>query len=221
MPGKISASMMCANFLELKQDILDLEASGIEYLHFDIMDGCFVPNYALGPCVLEQIRSFTRIPFDIHFMVEKPEEKLRFFDIREGDYVTVHYEAAKHLQRLLTEIRSLGAAPGVAINPATPFCLLQDILDDTDFILLMTVNPGFAGQKMVPGCLEKIRRLKAYLAENGHESVEIEVDGNVSFENAKLMREAGADIFVAGSSGLFRQDSTLAEAAKKLRGAIE
>jgi ribulose-phosphate 3-epimerase len=213
--------MMCVNFLNIQADLTALENAGIEYLHFDIMDGSFVPNYTLGPCMINSLRDVTRITFDIHLMVERPEDKLEFFDIRKGDYVSFHAEATNHIQRLLTAIRKLGAHPGVAINPGTPVCVLEPILDDLDFVLVMTVNPGFAGQKLVPQTLKKIAVVRSMIDHSGYPHIKLQVDGNVSFENAKKMREAGADIFVAGTAGLFRADMSIAEGAGFLRAAIE
>ena len=220
MKAEISASMMCANFLDIESDLLALEEASIEYLHFDIMDGSFVPNYTLGPCFLNDLRGNTNMTYDIHLMVERPEEKLAFFDIKEGDFVSVHYEATVHIQRVLASIKKLGAKAGVAINPGTPIYSLEDILDDIDFVLVMTVNPGFAGQKLINHGLDKIQKVRRYLDENGYKQVRIQVDGNVSYENAKKMRAAGADIFVAGSSGLFVKGESIYEAAQKLRSAI-
>jgi len=221
MNGEISVSMMCANFLDIKGDLEELENAGIEYLHFDIMDGDFVPNYTLGPCMLDALRDHTNITYDIHMMVERPEDKLKFFDIREGDFVSVHYESTYHLQRVLASIKALGGKAGVAINPATPISSLENVLDDIDFVLVMTVNPGFAGQKLIPQGLQKITDVRNMLDKKGYKDVKIQVDGNVSFENAKKMRAAGADIFVAGTSGLFMKDMTIKQAAQKLRDSIK
>jgi len=221
MKGQISASMMCTNFLDVQSDLDALTEAGIEYLHFDIMDGSFVPNYTLGPDFLNAFRGKTDITYDVHMMVDKPELKIPFFDFREGDYVSVHVESTVHIQRVLTTLKAKGVKTGAAINPGTPVCMLEDILDDIDFVLVMTVNPGFAGQKLVPHGLEKIRAVRSLLDEHGCSDVVIQVDGNVSFENARKMRDAGADIFIAGTSGLFMKDMSIPEAAVKLREAIE
>ncbi|MDR1253117.1 MAG: ribulose-phosphate 3-epimerase [Treponema sp.] len=201
---KLSPSMMCADLFRLADTIRTFEDMRVPYLHIDVMDGVFVPNFMLGTCVVKQIREATAIPLDIHLMVEEPGEKLEWFTPQPGEYVSIHAESTRHLQRVLSKIRMLGAKPMVAINPATPLVMIEDVLPDIDAVLLMTVNPGFAGQKLVPQTLEKIRRLRTFLNDCGHESVEIEVDGNVSLENALKMRTAGANIFVAGSSLLFR-----------------
>ena len=220
MKAEISASMMCADFLAIGKDLAALKQANIEYLHFDIMDGAFVPNYTLGPCVLDALRGYTEIAFDIHLMVERPEDKLRFFDIRPGDFVSFHYESTCHVQRVLASIRALGAKAGIALNPATPVQALENILDDIDFVLVMTVNPGYAGQKMVASSLDKIARVRRLLDESGHQDIPVQVDGNVNLENAEKMRKAGADIFVAGSSGLFLKGASIVDAAARLRDAI-
>lgn len=167
------------------------------------MDGSFVPNFTLGTDFIKQVRTVTNIPLDLHLMINDPENKLDFFTFGESDIVSIHVESTKHLQRALQKIKDRGAKAYVALNPATPIVMLEDVLDDIDGVLLMTVNPGFAGQKLVPHGLEKIKKLRKFLDENGKADTEIEVDGNVSFVNAKLMSEAGANIFVAGTSSVF------------------
>jgi len=153
-------------------------------------------------------------------MIDKPEDKLDWFDIQEGEYVSVHYESTNHVQRTLTEIQQRGARAMLALNPATPLAVLEDCLPDIDAVLLMTVNPGYAGQKLVQQTLEKITRLRKWLDDAGYAIIKIEVDGNVSFDNAKKMRDAGADIFVAGSSSVFHMEMTLEGAIAKLRESI-
>ena len=184
------------------------------------MDGSFVPNFTLGTDFCQTLKRSTNIPLDIHLMIEKPEEKLSWFEFGEGDYVSVHYESTKHLQRALSQIRKRGAKPMVAINPATPIEVLRWVLPDVDGVLLMTVNPGYAGQSLVEQCLEKLTELRRFLDTHGYENIEIEVDGNVSFENARLMSEAGADLFVAGSSSVFKAGSSITESIARLREAI-
>jgi ribulose-phosphate 3-epimerase len=201
---KLSPSMMCADLFHLAETIKVFEEHQISYLHMDVMDGSFVPNLMLGTDTIRQIRQATKIPLDIHLMIEEPGEKLEWFDPRGGDYVSVHAETTRHLQRVLTKIRALGAKPMAAINPATPLSVIEEVLCDIDAVLIMCVNPGYAGQKLVPQTLEKIRRLRTLLDERGFNNVEIEVDGNVTLENALKMREVGANIFVAGTSLLFR-----------------
>lgn len=204
IPG-VSPSMMCADALNLGRDVQQLTEAGVQYFHYDIMDGDFVPNFMLGPDVIRAVRKVSSVPADIHLMVKNPERHLHLFDLRPGDVVSVHQESTIHLQRTLAAIRAAGAQAAVALNPATPLCMIEDVLPDVDMVLIMTVNPGFAGQKLVPATLAKISRLRAMLDASGYPDVRIEVDGNVSFENAVKMRAAGADLFVAGTSAVFRE----------------
>ena len=221
MKKQISPSVMCADFMNLKECIRDFERNGIEYLHVDIMDGHFVPNFTLGTDFCKILKQETNIPLDLHLMVENPEEKLSWFEVGEGDYVSVHYESTRHIQRVLQQIKAKGARTMLALNPGTPLDVLEWLLPDLDAVLLMTVNPGFAGQKLVPQTLEKIAALRRMLDQRGYGQVEIEVDGNVSFENARKMSDAGANIFVAGTSSLFQKGVPMDESVKKLRAAIE
>ena len=220
MNALISPSLMCADFLRLGDELKKLEEHGIEYLHIDIMDGEFVPNFQLGTDFIKQLKRGTSIPLDIHMMVKEPEKKLDWIPFGEGDYVSVHYEACTHLQRALSMIRARGGKTMLALNPGTPLCVLEEVLPDLDAVLIMTVNPGFAGQKLIPSTLDKIRRLRAYLDANGYGHVEIECDGNVSFENARRMREAGANIFVAGTSSIYAKTGSFEENIQRLREAI-
>lgn len=221
MNKKISPSIMCASFFELDPCIEEFEKNGVDLIHIDIMDGSFVPNYTLGTDFVKEIKHKTEIPLDIHLMINDPESKLDWFAFGEGDYVAVHYESSRHLHRAIAAIKARGAKVMVAINPATAPNVLESVLDEIDAILIMTVNPGFAGQKLVKSTLKKIRGLRDYLDRNGYADIEIEVDGNVSFENARLMSEAGANIFVAGTSSVFSKDAPVAENIAKLRKIIE
>ena len=216
----ISPSMMCADIGKIGETLDTFKKEGIELLHIDVMDGEFVPNLQLGTAFVEQIRKMSDIPLDIHLMINRPEDKLDWFGIREGDFVSVHYESTNHVQRALARIKAKGARTMLALNPATPLCMLEDVLDDLDAVLIMTVNPGFAGQTLIPATLDKIKRLRKMLDERGRSDILIEVDGNVSFENGRKMSEAGADIFVAGSSSVFCKELTLREGIQKLRECI-
>lgn len=212
---------MCADALNLGSTLKEFEKNGIEYLHIDIMDGAFVPNFTLGTDYCKILKNATSIPLDIHLMIEKPEERLDWFPIGEEDMVSVHAESTRHLQKVLKAIKDKGAKAYVALNPATPLCFLEEVLPDIDGVLVMTVNPGFAGQKLVPQTLDKIRRVRKMLDEAGKTDAEIEVDGNVSFENAEKMSAAGANIFVAGTSSVFKKGLTLDEGTKMLRDAVK
>lgn len=220
MTDKISPSMMCADIADIKGTLADFEKCGIEYLHIDIMDGHFVPNFTLGTDYCKAMKKLTNIPLDIHLMINEPENKLGWFDFGEGDIVSVHVESTAHIQKALNEIKTRGAKPFIAINPGTPINVLDEIIDDIDGVLVMAVNPGFAGQKMVLSALDKIRRVRDYLDGRGRKDIEIEVDGNVSFENAVKMKASGANIFVAGTSSVFNPSFTLAEGIERFRKAI-
>lgn len=220
MQKMISPSMMCADFLRLGDDLREMAACGIEYLHVDIMDGVFVPNFTLGTDYIKKLHAATAIPLDLHLMVSNIDSKLDWFDFGEGDYVSIHVEACTHIQRALSAIRARGAKAMVALNPGTSLSVLDEILPDVDGILIMTVNPGFAEQKLIPQTLEKIARLRGYLDANGYAHVDIEVDGSMSYENARKMSDAGANIFVVGTSSMFIPGLPLAEGVAKLREAI-
>ena len=203
MKNMLAPSMMCCDYLELGKQLRSFEKAGVDLLHIDIMDGSFVPNFALGTDYVRQLKDATDIPLDIHFMTEYPERHIDAFPIGKGDYVSVHFETTKHLQRLIGTLKKMEAKVLLAINPATPVEVAVDVLEDIDGLLIMTVNPGFAGQKMVPHSIDKIARSRRFLDEHGKTEADIEVDGNVSISNAILMKNAGANIFVAGTSAVF------------------
>jgi ribulose-phosphate 3-epimerase len=208
--------MMCIDYARIGETLALFADLGVEYLHVDVMDGVFVKNYTLGTDFCRQLRRMSSIPLDIHLMITEPEWKIAWFDVQPGEFVSVHAEATDHLERALAGIRQMGGRPMAALNPATPLCALDYVLDDIDAVLLMTVNPGFAGQKLIPATLGKIADCRKYLDERGHPGIRIEVDGNVSFSNAVKMREAGADLFVCGSSSVFSGDD-LAGNIRRLR----
>jgi ribulose-phosphate 3-epimerase len=218
MNKQISPSLMCCDFFNLKTQIDAFVENNIEYLHIDVMDGEFVPNYALGTDFIKQLKTYTNIPLDIHLMVKDTDKKLEYIPFGKDDIVSIHYETTTHLQRAINEIKSKGAKAFVALNPATSLSAIEEVLDDIDGVLIMTVNPGFAGQKLIPSTLLKIEKLKNLLTKL-NKDVKIEVDGNVSFENAEKMSNAGADIFVAGTSSVFKTNN-LADGIEKLRIAI-
>ncbi len=211
---------MCADISRLSETLAAFEKHGIEYLHIDIMDGHFVPNFTLGTDYCARLKKLTAIPLDIHLMIEKPEEKTEWFEFGENDIVSVHAESTENLPKALAGIKSRGARTFAALNPETELTALNGVIDTLDDILIMTVNPGHAGQKMIPSCIDKIKRLRSYLDENGFSDTEIEVDGNVSFENSVIMKKAGANIFVAGSSGVFQKDLTLEDGIIRFRNGL-
>lgn len=217
----LAPSMMCiSQWTDPARVLAELKAGGVERLHVDVMDGCFVPNLMMGTESIRQLRQASPIPLDIHLMIEKPEEKLQWFDIQPGEYVSVHAESTRHLQRALVKIRDLGGRPMVALNPATPLYMLEPILEDVEAVLLMTVNPGYAGQRLVPQTLRKIEKLRAMLDDAGYPQIRIEVDGNVSFQWAPEMRKAGADMFVCGSSSVFSKENSIRENIHRLRTSL-
>jgi len=212
---------MCVDFFGLKEAVTNFEKCEIELIHVDIMDGEFVPNFTLGTDFIKALKKNTDIPLDIHLMINDPESKLDWFEFGEGDYVSVHAESTRHLHKAISSIRARGAKAMVAINPGTPISAIECVLDEIDAVLVMTVNPGFAGQKLVRSTLKKIKELREHLDRCGYSHVEIEVDGNVSYENAALMNEAGANIFVAGTSSIFAKDGDIFSNTKKFREIIE
>lgn len=212
---------MCVDICKIEYFLEKFESENIPYLHVDVMDGVFVPNLQLGTDYIKQLRQKSTIPLDIHLMICEPEYKLDWFGIRPGEMVSVHYESTPNIHRAIACIKKLGAKPVIALNPGTPISSAEYLLPDVDGVLLMTVNPGFAGQALISQMLGKIRDTKRFLTEKGFDHIEIEVDGNVSFENAKKMREAGADLFVAGTASIFDPKSSLDEALKKLNDAIK
>ena len=213
--------MMCADIFSLRDTIGTFEKNGVSYLHIDVMDGEFVPNFALGTDYCRRIKQSGSIPLDIHLMIQDPDKKLSWFDFGTDDIVSIHFESTRHPYRALQMIREKGAKAFLAINPGTASSVILPMLSVMDGVLVMTVNPGFAGQKLAESTLAKISEVRDLAAKAGREDLLIEVDGNVSFENAVRMSRAGADIFVAGTSSVFRKDMTLDEGLEKLKECIE
>ena len=195
----VAPSLLSANFARLAEDIARVEEAGADWLHLDIMDGHFVPNLTFGPPVASAIRKVTKLPLDVHLMVSNPAELVEAFAAAGADWLTVHVETDPHLHRLLNRIRELGVKPAVALNPSTSLTMLDEILPELDMVLIMSVNPGFGGQKFIPSALSKISRLKQQLVQRGH-PVLIQVDGGVTPANADQLTQAGADVLVAGSA---------------------
>lgn len=196
---KIAPSILSANFAKLAEEIMEVENAGADYIHVDIMDGHFVPNITMGPMIVEAIRPVTKLPLDVHLMIENPDHYIEAFANAGADYLTVHVEACRHLHRTLQLIRSFDVKAGVVLNPATPLETIQHVLEEVDMILLMTVNPGFGGQSFIPNVLRKIEQARKLVEEKGL-TVEIEVDGGINADTAKQCVEAGADVLVAGSA---------------------
>lgn len=211
---KIAPSILSADFSRLGDEIRAVEAAGADYIHIDVMDGHFVPNITIGPLVVEAARRVTKLPLDVHLMIENPDLYIPEFAAAGADIIVVHAEAVHHLHRTVQLIRSLGKRAGVSLNPATPLNVLEYVLDDLDLVLLMTVNPGFGGQSFIDACLPKIHAMRAMLDRRGSEA-ELEVDGGVKASNIATISHAGADVFVAGSAVFGSQDYTATIAEMK------
>lgn len=196
---KIAPSILSADFGRLAEEIAAVEEAGADWIHIDVMDGHFVPNITIGPGVVASLRKTTKLPFDVHLMIENPEQYIEAFVAAGSDMITVHVEAARHLHRTLTRIKEHGVKAGVSLNPATPLSLIEPILTELDLLLIMTVNPGFGGQKFISGVLPKIKNARdivSYLSPQ----ILIEVDGGVTLDNIRTVADAGADIMVAGAA---------------------
>jgi ribulose-phosphate 3-epimerase len=210
----IAPSILSADFARLGEQVAAAERGGADWLHADVMDGHFVPNITIGPLVVAALRPITRLPLDVHLMIEAPDRYLADFAQAGADYLTVHAEACPHLHRSLQAIKALGVKAGVVLNPATPLSALEHVLEECDLVLLMSVNPGFGGQKFIPQVLGKIAALRAMIDERGLPTL-IEVDGGVAAANVREVARAGADVLVAGSAVFGEAD--VAGAIKRLR----
>ncbi len=194
----ISPSLLSADFCNLASELQSLEKAGLSWVHFDVMDGMFVPNITFGQHVVKAARPHSSLVFDVHLMIEEPKRYLEDFKAAGADYLTIHAESTRHIQSCLAQIRSLGMKAGISLNPATPLDVLDFILDDLDMILLMSVNPGFGGQKFIPATYNKLEKVKEKIS--GHKDILIQVDGGVNPDNAKALVDAGADVLVCGSA---------------------
>ena len=213
---KVAPSILSADFSRLGEEIRAVEAAGADIIHIDVMDGHFVPNITIGPLIVQAARKVTKLPLDVHLMIENPELFIADFAKAGADYLTVHAEAAYHLHRLVQSIREhKGVKAAVSLNPATPLAMLDHILGDIDMVLIMSVNPGFGGQAFIPSQLDKIRALRKRI-DDGKLDLEIEVDGGVKTDNAAEVAAAGADILVAGSAVFGSKD--YAAAIRGIRG---
>lgn len=220
---KLSASLICGNMMDLQKDIKLAEKAEIDSIHFDVMDGVFVPRYGLFPEIITQMRKFSNIPIDLHLMVSKPEEFiLTFVDAgmsQSNDIIVVHAESTQHLDRVIRSIRKHGVKAGVVLNPATPLSVIDYVLGDIDLVMLMAINPGIIGHKLIPSTLQKIADLKEKLSDHPH--IVIEIDGGVSFESAPKMINAGATMLVSGTQTIFQHKEPLDQRIKMLRKAID
>ncbi|ACM19452.1 D-ribulose-5-phosphate 3-epimerase [Geotalea daltonii FRC-32] len=213
---KIAPSILSADFSRLGDEVRAVEAAGADYIHIDVMDGSFVPNITIGPLVVEAVRRVTRLPLDVHLMIDAPDRYIGEFAKAGADIIVVHAEATNHLHRTVQLIKSFGKKAGVSLNPATSLHCLDHILDELDLVLLMTVNPGFGGQSFIDACLPKIQALRGLLDKKGLET-ELEVDGGVKEANIAQIAHAGADVFVAGSAVFGSSDYAATIAEMKLR----
>jgi ribulose-phosphate 3-epimerase len=203
--AKLAPSLLSADFSKLGEEIALIEKSGADFVHLDVMDGIYVPNITFGAPVIKKIRETTKLPFDVHLMVDRPERFIDDFADAGSDIITVHPEASIHLHRTLQSIRERGVKAGVSLNPSTPLNVLEHIMDDVDLILIMSVNPGFGGQSYIPAMTEKIKSLRNMILKSGNDII-LEVDGGIKLDNAREIIEAGADLIVVGSGIFGAQD---------------
>lgn len=203
--AKVAPSILSADFSKLGADVQEICEFGADYIHVDVMDGAFVPNISFGAGVMKSLNNVATIPYDVHLMIEDPDRYIEDFVTPNTEFITVHQEACRHLDRTIQHIHSTGVKAGVALNPATPIVMVEDVLDKVDMILIMSVNPGFGGQKFIPRALDKIRRLDEIRKSNGYDFV-IEVDGGVNLQNCEELKSVGTDILVAGSA-VFKAES--------------
>ena len=220
MKVTLSASVICADLADLASQIQELEEAGVDMLHFDVMDGHFVPNLGLGPVVLEWVAEATSLPIETHLMITNPEHYIEQFVTASSRIVAVHGETVDDFHRTARRLRALGALPSIAINPQTPLNEIEPLLDAVCQVLVMTVQPGFAGQPLVRETLSKIERLRDAIEKRGL-NIDIAADGNVSFQNAPVMVSAGASLLVCGTSSIFSQGPTISESVRRLRDILD
>ncbi|MCB0727548.1 MAG: ribulose-phosphate 3-epimerase [Ignavibacteriae bacterium] len=213
----ICPSILSADFSELKNQIHKAEKGGADIIHCDIMDGNFVPNISFGPRIVSDVNNITELPLDVHLMINSPENFIDDFYKAGADFISVHYENNDHLNRTIFQIKDKGIKAGVVLNPATPVFMLEDIIEYADYVLIMSVNPGFGGQKFIPNCINKIKQLKELISSNNPDCL-IEIDGGVGPENIKEISDAGADMIVCGSSVFNTPDIT--ESVRNLKSII-
>ncbi|MEX0736611.1 MAG: ribulose-phosphate 3-epimerase [Bacteroidota bacterium] len=214
---RIAPSILAADFTRLREQIAQAEAGGADWFHLDVMDGRFVPNLTFGPMVVSALRKLTKLPLDVHLMIVEPENHLEQFRHAGADHIIIHQEACIHLHRTIARIKELGAKAGVAINPATPCSTLTEILPDLDIILMMSVNPGFGGQRFIPGTLRKVAEARSMASSLGLD-IRIEVDGGIDTTTAPKVVKAGADVLIAGTS-VFGNDN-VEQAVRRLQESV-
>jgi ribulose-phosphate 3-epimerase len=214
MRAEITASIMCADLLNLEKDIKALEKAGVDYFHYDIMDGHFVPNMTLGLETICEIQKRVNVTSDFHLLVNNPEEIIPLLDAGENDLVSFHYQATKDIDKCIELIHGLGAKAGIVLDVKDGYELLEPYIEKIEFVNLMMITPGFAGQPMVDGMIEKIMETRKWLDSHKKHDIKIMVDGNVNYERARLMHKLGGDILVASSSSLFKGDMTFEESLK-------
>jgi len=202
---KLAPSILSADFSALAADVKKIEEGGADYIHVDVMDGHFVPNISFGAAVMKSLNGKTALPYDVHLMIENPDQYIGDFVTDQTEFITVHQEACMHLHRTIQNIKSKGVKAGVSINPATPVSTLDCVLEDLDLVLIMSVNPGFGGQKFIPQALQKVKELAAIKEERGLDFA-IEIDGGITLANAKEVMDAGVEIAVAGSAVFGAED---------------
>lgn len=207
-PIQIAPSILSADFSKLGEDIALVEKGGADIIHYDVMDGHFVPNITIGPGVLASLRKCTKLPIDVHLMISNPDQYIEAFAKAGADMISVQVETCPHLHRTIQLIKANNAKAGVVLNPHTPLGSIEEVLDSLDFVLIMSVNPGFGGQKLIPETLNKIARLKALLVEKNLEHIDIEIDGGVKLDNIEDVIKAGANIIVSGS-GIYNTDDPI------------
>lgn len=212
--AKIAPSILAADFAKLGSEVADICKGGCDFIHLDVMDGAFVPNISFGSAVMKSLNGYATVPYDVHLMIENPDQYLEEFVTDNTAYITVHYEACPHICRTLAHIKEHGVKAGVSINPGTPVSCLEAVLPFVDMVLVMSVNPGFGGQKFIPETAKKVSQLNKLRKDNGY-NFEIEVDGGVSDKNSGLLISCGADILVAGSAVFKHEDR--AEAIMRIK----